>query len=512
MNAKGTGLRGKEPDVRLPAGLSAPPVTALDLALEDQLRDLKTVREIADGLDRLEAILDKSPIPQAVTQRGYFTPDEDDRVRQGLLSYRNYRLAAYDVILRHRHYASLETPDAQLRAFLLAFGTALLLYAKSVRIVAFAEHVPLLRAKLNEPDMKFGLEAGFFDDVLACYTQLSNFRSLRAGAAFWQRRRRQIQVFARTAGGDWPWLTSLIVRQRQILRRRLLDVLWRRLRYDWRAFVRSLRSPFQQARRGLESVIGGMADVQLAAVPTSAISPEILRKLRPELRPGDVLLMRTDSRITTAILPGFWAHAALFLGTRWELESMGLRENPHVARHWPTLAQHTCTLGLVLEAVYPAVRLTAMEQCLCVDHLLVLRPALPEKELATAIAEAIGQLGKPYDFDFDFNNSSRIVCTELIYRSFHGRGGLCFTLGKRLGRFTLIGDDIVTQFVTAPPDGRSSPPFNPVALLLKHRDGHLRRTNPERTRPLLRRLVRGWRPTRRVLERRDDPEPESALL
>ncbi len=30
-----------------------------------------------------------------------------------------------------------------------------------------AEHEPMLRAKINEPDIKYEMEAGFFDDVLA---------------------------------------------------------------------------------------------------------------------------------------------------------------------------------------------------------------------------------------------------------------------------------------------------------------------------------------------------------
>ena len=490
----------KQPIIRLPAGFSATLITTPDLDPERQVQDLQTVREIVEGLDRLEERLDRSPIPQAVTKRGYFTPDEDDRVRQSLLSYRNHRRAAYEVILRHRGYASMAPSDAQLRAFLLAFGTALVLYAKSVRIVAFAEHVPLLRAKLNEPDMKFDLEAGFFDDVLACYSQPSNFRSLRRGASFWRAHRRKIQAFAANAGGDWLWLTNLIVRQRRIFRQRLLDVLWKRLRYDWRAFSRGLLAPFRHARRGVESMIGGMADVQLAAAPTCALSSEMLAKLRPELRPGDVLLMRTDSRITTAILPGFWAHAALFLGVSRDLESLGLRDNKHVAKHWSGLVKQSCPFGLVVEAVFPTVQLNPLEKCLHVDHLLVLRAALPQDEIETAIAEAIGQLGKPYDFDFDFNNTSRIVCTELIYRSFHGRGGISFTLGKRLGRFTLIGDDIVSQSVSRAGESDANTKFSPVALILKHRDGQAHRARPERIAPLLRRLGRGWRPTRRVVE------------
>ena len=181
----------KQPQVWPPGGLSAPVASFTGPEAELHLgADLQTLREIVAGLDRLEGRLDASPIPKAVTGRGYFTPDEDDRVRQGVLVYRNCRLAAYEIILRYRDYASVEPPTCRLRCFLVAFGAALVLYAKSLKIIAFAEHVPMLRAKINEPDSKYDMEAGFFDDVLAGYSRICNYRSILQADAFWRAHRR----------------------------------------------------------------------------------------------------------------------------------------------------------------------------------------------------------------------------------------------------------------------------------------------------------------------------------
>jgi hypothetical protein len=98
----------RQPQIRPPGGLAALVVGCTGPEVELHLEaDLQTLREIVAGLDRLEARLDASEIPKAATARGYFTPDEDDRVRQGVLVYRNYRLGAYEIILRYRAYASL---------------------------------------------------------------------------------------------------------------------------------------------------------------------------------------------------------------------------------------------------------------------------------------------------------------------------------------------------------------------------------------------------------------------
>jgi hypothetical protein len=129
-----------------------------------------------------------------------------------------------------------------------------------------------------------------------------------------------------------------------------------------------------------------------------------------------------------------------------------------------------------------------------------LRSTLPADEIASAIAEAFGHLGKPYDFEFDFNNSSRVVCTELVYRSFHHRGLISFALTKRLGRFTLTGDDLVAQALdgTNESSGSKDICFRPVTMALTRRDGKPHVVLPERVLPLLHRIRGGWRPARRV--------------
>jgi len=488
------------PEIRIPHGLPASAAEASLSQIEFQvLSDLRTLRHIVEGLERLETRLNISPIPKAIAQRGYFTPDEDDRVRQGVLVYRNCRLAAYEIILRYRKYAAMEPERNRLRCFLVAFGAGLVLYSKSLRIIAFAEHVPMLRAKMNEPDSKYDMEAGFFDDVLAGYSRLCNYRSIRQADAFWRAHRRQAQTSIAAEGEDWAWLVELIRRQRNAIRKRLLYVLWQRLRHDWSSFRQTLWSPVNRARQGLEKLLGDhLAGSQFGGLPARAFSPEILGNLRSLLQPGDVILVRAEDRLAATLLPGFWTHAALFLGGYSDLESLGLQSEPYVSRHWPEIVKKSGKLGCVIEALFPCVQMNPLEKCLEADHVVALRPILPPAEIGCAIAEALGHLGKPYDFDFDFNQTSRIVCTELVYRSYHKRGPLAFSLTKRLGRYTLTGDDIVNQALDGMGEPGQAPmsAFQPVAMVLKRRDGQWHIAQPERVFPLLRRIRRGWRPAR----------------
>ena len=72
----------------------------------------------------------------------------------------------------------------------------------------------------------------------------------------------------------------------------------------------------------------------------------------------------------------------------------------------------------------------------------------PESDRWSALAESFGHVGKSYDFKFDVNVTTRLVCTDVVYRAYQGRGDVDFSLVKRVGRFTLSCDDLMDQFLS----------------------------------------------------------------
>jgi hypothetical protein len=79
---------------------------------------------------------------------------------------------------------------------------------------------------------------------------------------------------------------------------------------------------------------------------------------------------------------------------------------------------------------------------------------------------------------------------------YHHRGSLSFELVKRLGRWTLSGDDIMNHalvtFVEAA--DRQSAPLRPVALALTGNDLQPRLVDTDALVPTLLRIQFGWRP------------------
>ena len=100
----------------------------------------------------------------------------------------------------------------------------------------------------------------------------------------------------------------------------------------------------------------------------------------------------------------------------------------------------------IIEALEPGVIFNSTTRSMRTDYLAVLRPRLLTKQQkAQAVVRAFRHQGKPYDFSFDFFTSDRLVCTELIYRSFQGLVNL--DLIRVMGRDTLPAVEIARKFV-----------------------------------------------------------------
>lgn len=440
-------------------------------------KDAASLRAILTDLDRLEAFLDESPKLIHANQRGYFTPDEDNQVRHALKAYAQHRQMLYGILTRYADTYFRGGPlRDRLREFMLGYAAGLILYTKSLRFVSAFDGIPLVRDKLNEADEKFGLEAGFFDNVMAGLTALEHFRLFSAANRWWIKHRRAIRELGLESDPDTGWLVPLVVRNQSAMRRHRDVIFKKRLRQEWRSILSLTLDPVYDLRYRAQATLGyTLANKHVQFLHTPGVGETALQELRACLQPGDVILVRVEGKLTSAVLPGFWAHVAIYVGTPAEVRALGIADEAYVSRNWDDLQAKEQGLGCILEAIAPKALINPLQAGLNVDHVLVIRPNLSADDRKAALVEAFGHIGKAYDFEFDFNVTSRIVCTELVYRAYHKRGPIEFPLIRRVGRYTLSGDDVMQQFMAT--RQQQPPPFQLVTLQLRHTDG-ITRTLP----------------------------------
>ncbi len=140
-------------------------------------------------------------------------------------------------------------------------------------------------------------------------------------------------------------------------------------------------------------ITGWFGDIKVYKYPFFIIAGPVSYKIKGEhqrailncIQPGDILLRRYDHYISGLIIPGYFTHSALYIKDS---------------------VIHMLGKGICTEDILIFMR--------C-DDIAVLRHPSPEKT-ARAIKLAKEQLEKKteYDFAFDFDDSSRLSCTELI--------------------------------------------------------------------------------------------------
>lgn len=173
------------------------------------------------------------------------------------------------------------------------------------------------------------------------------------------------------------------------------------------------------------------------------------RSSRAPTRPGDIILERRNWYVSNAFLPGYWPHAALYVGVSDDLRALGLDSDPRVSAHWKNYARTDATghRHVVLESISEGVVFTSLEHSVGeADSVAVLRPRLSAAGVREALARAFSHAGKPYDFKFDCFSSDNLVCTELIHRAYDGP--IRFPLKNIMATTTLPAIEFVRKFAT----------------------------------------------------------------
>src|SRR5215213_4135800 len=445
-----------------PAWAAAPALSDLDPAgrAERQAEDLRAVEIYRAGLEHLADHLQARPdlfpgvrlsAPRLLNER------QRVDVRGVWKAFLDYSLALHSLERYHADYALTVWRD-RAPSFHLARGAFLAQYRFALEFIQRAENDSKLAILLNDPVPEIGLPAGSYDQLKLRFLNVTASSQLTAYGVL----ARLLPVpadgeLARATAADEELLWAAAVGKRQVLTvANAVNVL--------KKLGHRVTFPVQT---GISTWMG---DTKILRQNRSLITPAQIAALPPRLEPGDVLLERREWYVSNVGLPGFWSHAALYVGTpkerravfgdpevrRW-VEAQGepsgdfevLLQSRHPQAYPLALRpQEGGHVPRVLEAMSEGVVFTTLEHSAAADSMAVLRPRLPRAEKAQAILRAFRYAGRPYDFDFDFQTDSALVCTELVYKAYEptpGFRGLYLKLEEIVGRTAIPANAIARQ-------------------------------------------------------------------
>ena len=411
-------------------------------------RDMVTVRNVIDGLRTLEQQADDTAIALGRITARVYTQAENDRIRALLQSYLNYRSILLRLLGYYSAYETVSREDLGLKSFLLAYVCGLTLFREGIVLVTSYRDRPRARAKLNEAEPLWGIPPNLFETVYKNITDSTNVRLLGEGWDYYTAQLPRMAGHGLAEDPEIGWLHETIRTQQHFIEQKAVDIWEGKWDILWRQMEAYRKVPVYSAM----AVLGTFAGNVKIWISPPHITQAQVQDLKQILQPGDLILERRNWFLSNGFLPGFWKHMALYVGSAEDLERRGLSAHPLVQPHWERFRQadRHGYAPRVIEVVSSGVIFSPLEHTAAADDLAVLRPRLSESRKNAAIAWAFSHYGKPYDFDFDFFSTDKLVCTELIYRAYdaplHGEG-IRFPLVRIMGRDTMPADDVVRMFV-----------------------------------------------------------------
>ncbi len=381
--------------------------------------------------------------------------EEKDALWQTWKSFMDYVLAL-DAIERYHAQFYMLSGERRERSFFVSYAAFLAKYRCTLELIEAGKRNPTLDKILNEPVPELGLPAGSYAKLKFKYlniTTATEFDASRGLALTMSKNAaselrlgidEDVKFVAKMGYGKGPILAA-------------------------KNALKIVRSAGEKAWFPVQAgVAEWMGDTKVYRRNRSLITEAQLDQLKDKLLPGDVLLIRHEWYLSNVGLPGFWPHAALYIGTPEERKNFfgdiadwvrsqkvgsgnfeELLKDRSPITYSRSLEPDKERIPRILEAISEGVSLTALEHAADADSVVVLRPKLPKIEKAMALLRAFHYAGRPYDFNFDFTTDAELVCTELVFKAYEpaqGFHGLQFPLTEMLGRPVLPANEIARQF------------------------------------------------------------------
>lgn len=420
----------------------------------DRVRVERAHHQLEQLLERTrdEELLDREDVET-------FSADERTRVRRLWWAFVEPLLELDEIKHRWEHWYGVDYirhPELHARAYTITYASLSAQLNAGKALIDRVSGNDRIQRLFDEEMPDVGLPAGTFTEVRGKMNRARDQSFVLIGGAWYDRWIRE-----HVEGSE---LATLIERVRPQVEEQIdTDSLVDTLGNSTEMLKRQAFERWFPLQREVATWFG---DTRFEVPSRRLISDEQIEEMATHMRPGDIIVERRNWYLSNVGLPGFWPHAALFVGTHDDLRTLDADEavqerfggsfTEYLAREhsdaWNAIGEtdHAGHAQRVVEAVSEGVVAASLEHSCGADYVGVLRPRLEPVEVASAIDRAFGYFGRAYDFDFDFATDDTVVCSELVMKAYEPQTpdgpGLRVPFIEVAGRTTIPPTEIVRVF------------------------------------------------------------------
>jgi hypothetical protein len=352
--------------------------------------------------------------------------------------------------------------------FLIFYTAHIQAYDLSLHLIRQANKNSLYNVLLNEEITDRDLPAGLFDQIKLNVLHVSDMSGMEDGFDLYGylKNRQAFNPSIDLVAGAMKLIEQKYQNYSDVLKSRSLIMLTQN---GADIVSKKLKKTFFPLK---ESFLRTLSETRLTRRKTALITPLQCDTILQNSQPGDIVLQRQEWYMTNYGIPGFWSHAALYLGSYKQL--IDYAADPAVTDYYRQTDSSYSDFDtymknkypdswqlykkgdaenqpfVYLEAIAKGVTFNTAEHSIghC-DYAAVFRPKLSRALIVKAVERAIAKHGKPYDYDFDFRKNSALVCSGLIYQAYQKDAdfaGLNFTTSKVAGNIVMPPNLIAEKY------------------------------------------------------------------
>jgi len=363
-----------------------------------------------------------------IINNGFFNPSEDEEFGYWFARFITIRSNLWfivDTSINNANSIDSLIDDYDYQYFVLGYAAVCSLIRMDSFLIKKVANHSLIQRKLNEAVPEHRIERKQFTKIHKALVHPNNAIRIHQAHKILKRKRHIIQTAVRNSPAEDAFKQLPKLERYLNLSRRNYVMAWLRSRkHNWR------RRGASAKQKSIFTVLeySGRITAELTLPRPKKVTDAIRDELKKVVQPGDIFITRHSRAMTNLFLPGFWPHAALYVGYN-DAETSNQKQ-------W---SNKLCTF----EALKDGVHFRQLDETLNVDAFVIIRPNLTESDKQNAINRVIVHAGKSYNFDFDFFRSDQLVCTEIIYRAYDGINNQSIPLKERMGRKTLSAEDLL---------------------------------------------------------------------
>lgn len=326
-------------------------------------------------------------------------------------------------------YLYKNSEDSEKRqVFVMTFASFLMQYRYAMEFIEAIDKNPTLHDILDEGNEELALEKNTYSDFKFRFLNVARATEFVRLDMIYQFYRKKEKSFAFNIKRDSKWLykkgsfegtKDTLANGLRIIQNKLVTVWY----------------PVKE-----QALLVGT--LKVSRFDKHLITYRQINSFKKKLKPGDILLERREWYLSNLGLPGFWTHVAFYVGTNKERDEYFNNDkevlewvksknkkakslNDLIRFKYPKKyknnSQELENYPInVIEALADGVIFNTIQKSAYADSFAALRPKVSKLEKAEAVFKAFRYVGRPYDYDFDFESDNKLVCSEVIYKSYEG--------------------------------------------------------------------------------------------